>query len=303
MAIYKRAHIRGIAYELGRQGVVVWPSKYAELEAADEVADAMTDEEFPEGTDETGASEEEVARAAAQLIDVAEKLKENLGPEAYVEEDQIAKEAAEADLDDVAFFTADLLLEKVAEELAATEGPIVPGEGAPDETLDSMSNEAKIDASITPSAQAMKPQEAMDNSKGMVGAEEVRADQPGATMDPPKEVTAEDLQALLQGIRMFKQAQSDVSLTGGPTPAGGPAGRVDIPDNTVMTDLAPATQGDASKVTQKAEAEAGKQEIRPDQPGAAASPAVKTDPQKEASSREVSAEDVFSYLNSALNRR
>jgi len=302
MALLKRAHIRGIAYELGRQGIVQWPSKYAELEAADEVADAMPEEEFPEGTDETGATEEDVAAAAEALIEVAEQLRGELGEEEYAEEDEVAKEAAASSLEDVAFFTADLLLEKVGEEMAASEGPIVPGEGVPnDEDVDSGSNEAKIDATINPSSQKMKPQENMNNSEGMVGKEEVRSDQPGATETPPKEVTASELQTLLDGVRRFKQAQqSDVSMTGGDAPKGGPAGRVDVEDNTVMSDLAPKGQGDKSKVTQKAEAEIGKTEVRKEQPGAAESK-PKTDPQKEAADQELSSEDVFAYLQASLN--
>ena len=76
MGLFKRAHLRGMAHELTRQGIVTWPSKLAEEETADAIADDLEEEEVPEVTGEEGLSEEQAAAALDRLVEVANEIAE-----------------------------------------------------------------------------------------------------------------------------------------------------------------------------------------------------------------------------------
>ena len=170
MGLFKRAAVAGMSHELTRRGVVSWPSKQAEEEAVDAIADGMTEEEMPETTDETGLTEEEAAAVLDQIVEVAEALEEKTGGAKDVE---LNKTAASMDYVDAASAVACRLMEKAAEETAAPTGPDVPGTTTP--TPDnSATAEGKIDEVNTPSAAIVGEQGSttLDTKPGAVGTRE-----------------------------------------------------------------------------------------------------------------------------------
>ena len=79
MGLYKRAHVRGINFELVRQGLIRWPSEKIAEEAADAVADNIPEEEMAEVSPEEGLTPEEAAGVIEQLVEVAEEIAEKTG--------------------------------------------------------------------------------------------------------------------------------------------------------------------------------------------------------------------------------
>lgn len=138
MGLFKRAAVRGIAHELVRQGLAVFPSKEAMDAAADGLADAMDDNAMPEVTGPEGHSPEDLAAIGQHLIEVGHQMLEQAGgaggppeveggPPTPPEKPEVAKEAAEliksagaSDYDTVASDVAIECMQKVAaeEELA-----------------------------------------------------------------------------------------------------------------------------------------------------------------------------------------
>ncbi len=49
MSLFKRAHVRGMVHEMTRQGIVTWPTKLAEDEAADGLAEALAGQTLGRG--------------------------------------------------------------------------------------------------------------------------------------------------------------------------------------------------------------------------------------------------------------
>lgn len=144
MGLFKRAAIRGVAYEMVRQGVCAFPTKEAMEEAADAVADAHP--EMPETSPEGGHSPEELAEAAQQLMEIAHALMEQAGaaggppmeeggppsmppsPEAAKEAEELSKTAAASDYETVAQEMAIGCMEKAAAEVkAAASGALIQG--------------------------------------------------------------------------------------------------------------------------------------------------------------------------------
>ena len=113
MGIFKRAHIRGMAHELTVQGLVTWPSKLAEEETADAIADDTEEEEVPEVTEESGLTEEQAAAALQKIVQVAEEIAAKTGGARDL---GINKTAAATDYPSAASQTAIGLMQKAAEE-------------------------------------------------------------------------------------------------------------------------------------------------------------------------------------------
>jgi len=241
MGLFKRAHVRGMVHELTRMGVVSWPTKLAEEEAADAIADAMPEEVVPEQTDEEGLTPEQAEEALKQIVDVAEQIAEKTGGAIY---EDTCKMAAAASYEDAAAHAALAVMEKAAAETAAG-GPIVPGQDAPVED-NSATSEADIDAVNTPSAAIVGPQGTteVDTKPGAVGAEEVRAEQPGTAGAPPTGEAAKTA-ATLQSIEnlLQKVAKDGASLSGGPAQGPAPAPRVDLDDNLNIPGAVAKSQG------------------------------------------------------------
>ena len=85
MGLFKRAAVRGVAYEMVRNGIIAFPSKEAMDEAADAVADAPSPAPaggMPEMSPEGGHSPEELAQVAQKLMEIAHALMEQAGASA-----------------------------------------------------------------------------------------------------------------------------------------------------------------------------------------------------------------------------
>jgi hypothetical protein len=222
-------------------GVVSWPTKLAEEEAADEIADAMPDEVVPEQTDEEGLTPEQAEEALQQIVEVAEQIAEKTGGAIY---EDTCKVAAAMSYEDAASYAAVTVMEKAAEETAAG-GPIVPGQDTPipDNTATS---EANVDAKNNPSDEVVVPQgtSEVDTAPGAVGAEETRMEQPGAVGSPPvseASKTAETLKSIESLLQ--KVAKDGASLSGGAAQGPAPAARVDLNDNLNIPGVVAARQG------------------------------------------------------------
>lgn len=246
MGLFKRAHIRGMTHELTRQGIVTWPSKLAEEEAADAVADDLGEEEVPEVTGETGLSQEQAAAALNKLVEVAEEIAAKTS--GY--DIGVNKEAAGVSYEDAASVAAWSVMEKSAEETAT--GPDVPGQGAPSVDL-SATAEAGIDASKVPSTALVGPKGTsdIDTRPGAVGAETPQPNQPGAQSSAPtgevaKTSALRSLETLLH--QMSKASAADgASLSGGATAGPTPAPRQDLPDNLVIPSAVAKARGQTAQ--------------------------------------------------------
>jgi len=227
MKLFKRAHFRGMAHELMRQGVISFPSEKIAEEVADAVADEYTDEEIPPVTDETGLTEDEAADAVQKLVEVAEVIAEKTG---HVGDPNLNKMAAEVDLQKAASAHAAALMQK-----AALEGPEVPGQGEP-VPAEGATAETEIDNKDNPSAEVIVPkgQSSLDATPGAVGAQEVRPDQPGTQADaPPEEVADVKISQLLR--KVAQDVAPNPKGDGTPGSDGGNApGREDLNTNIGM---------------------------------------------------------------------
>lgn len=235
MGIFKRAHVRGVAHELTRQGVTVWPSKLAEEEAADAVADDLDEEEVPEVTDEDGLSPEQAAEVVQKLVEVADEIAQKTGGARDL---GVNKVAASVTYEDAAAYNAAALMQKAAEETSAQTGPDVPGTGAPSAAMGATA-ETAIDASKVPSAAVVGPQGTTDFStaEGSVGKEKEQ-DKPGAVASEPTGEVAK-----LSSLLKLMSAMDGASLTGGDAKGPAPTPRQDLPDNQVIPGAVASSRG------------------------------------------------------------
>lgn len=244
MTLYKRAHMRGMAYALQQRGVTSFPNMKLAMESADIVADDFEDEEIPAETEEDGLTEEEAALAVEKLVDVANALADKVG---HVVDPNFQKIASSTPLEEAASIVAIDLIEK-----AAAEGPIMPGQVPPQAELEA-TNEALVDAKDNPSSQVVVPKgiSAVDATPGTIGHQAVRPDQPGAQEDPPPETIADvKISALLAKLGMGAEVLSapDPSGDGSPGATGGNgAGRKDVDTNLGMGKDMVVPQGDTKQ--------------------------------------------------------
>jgi len=232
MGLFKRAHIRGMVHELTRQGIVSWPSKLAEEMAADEIADAMEEEEVPEVTGGQGLSPEQAQDAINKIVEVAEDIAAKTGG---ANDPGVNKEAASLDYHTAASQAAISLMQKAAEETGVATGPDVPGQTPPAPDLGATA-EAEVDAKNVPSAEIVGPQgmSDVDTKPGAVGAEEPQPDKPGAVDSEPTGEVAK-LSSTLRKLASYeiplKEAMDGASLSGGDTKGPAPTPRKDLDDN------------------------------------------------------------------------
>lgn len=226
MGLFKRAHVRGIAHELTRQGVVTWPSKEAEEMAVDEIADDMSDEDMPEVSGEEGLSPEQASGALSQIVDVAQALAAKTG---NARDEGVNKTAASLTYEDAASQAATSLMQKAAEEqkkaeeTAVATGPDVPGTTAPTPDLGATA-EAKIDATKVPSSGIVGPKGTteIDTKPGAIGQESRRPDQPGGEASAPTGEVAKTAEPLLKTLEsmLTKMAAAEEKKKEEEKPAG-----------------------------------------------------------------------------------
>ena len=247
MGIYKRAHVRGMAHELTRQGIVTWPSKLAEEEAADAIADATGDEEIPEVSGEEGLSPEQAQEVINTIVEVAQDIADKTNNEADI---GVNKESANMTYEQAASVAAVGLMQKAAEETAVPKGPMVPGSTVAAPDLGATA-EAEIDATKVPSAAWVGPRGTsdIDTRPGAVGQESTTAAQPGAEGSPPTGEVAK-LSSLLQQLSSWdnKLAAADgASLSGGAVKGPAPAPRQDLDDNLVIPGVVASGRGQSAQ--------------------------------------------------------
>jgi hypothetical protein len=174
MGLFKRAHVRGINFELMRRGLVAYPNEKVAEEVADAIADELPEETVPEVTGEEGLSPEDAAGVIDQLVDVAEEIAQKVGG---VTDPELNKLAASVDYEKAASAHAQDLMDKAAVEA----GTSVTGDGRFQNDI--MEGEGQIDAAKNPSSEVVGPQGTsdLDASAGAVGAERPQEDTPGAT--------------------------------------------------------------------------------------------------------------------------
>ncbi len=227
MRLFKRAHVRGMAHELMRQGVIAFPSEKIAVETADAVADNFTDEEIPPVTADAGLSEAEASEAVTKLVEVAEVIAEKSGQPMDTD---LNKAAGLADYHKIASAHAVNVIQK-----AAMEGPEVPGQGSP-APAEGATAETGIDNKDNPSAQVIVPkgQSSLDATPGTVGAQTVRQDQPGVQENPPPQDIADvKISQLLR--KMAETAAPNPAGDGTPSAKGGNGpGREDLSTNIAM---------------------------------------------------------------------
>lgn len=228
MGLFKRAAVAGMSHYLMREGIVTWPSKEAEAEAVDAVADNFGDEEVPEMTDESGLTAEEAEAVLDQIVEVANALEQKTGGVKNIE---LNKEAAASNYQQTASQTAVRLMEKAAEETAVATGPDVPGTKAPapDNTATA---EGKIDEANTPSSLLVgeKGKSTVDTKPGAVGKEEPQVQEPGAVGTPATGEVSK-LSSMLGALTKSASVIDGASLSGGGTAGPAPAPRKDLDDN------------------------------------------------------------------------
>ena len=172
MSIFKRAHVRGVNHGLMRLGLITYPNEKIAEDAADAVADNLPDEEVPQVTDESGLTPEELQHIIEQLSALAQQLSMKTGG---AHDENLNKMAAAVSVPEVAAAHAVALMQKAALESGTTN----PGQGS--SSSETSTVEAKIDASNNPVSALVTPRGTteVDTSKGEVGAQSVRPDQPG----------------------------------------------------------------------------------------------------------------------------
>lgn len=267
MGLLKRAHLSGMSHYLTREGIISWPTKKAEEEAVDMVADELTDEEVPEATDETGLTPEEAEVALDKLVEVAEAINEKVSAAGGKMDLELNKQAASTSVEDAAAACAIRCIEKAAAEAKQAEetvgegGPYMPGQKAPEPDLGATA-EAKVDAVATPSAEIVVPQGTteVDTKPGAVGKEEPQpAGQPGAQESSPASEASKmasdntDLASILQKLAqadpetLQKIAAVDgASLSGGSTAGPAPTPRKDLDDNLKIPGAVATGKGQTS---------------------------------------------------------
>lgn len=235
MPLFKRAHVRGMAHELTRQGVTVWPSKLAEEEAADAVADDLGEEEVPEITGEEGLSPEEASAVVQQLVEVADQIAQKTGGARDL---GVNKIAASMTYEDAAYNAAVSVMQKAAEETSTETGPDVPGTGSPISAMGATA-ETAIDARKVPSSERVGPQGTSDFStaEGAVGKEKEQ-DQPGMVGSPPTGEVAK-----LSYLLKHMAAMDGASLTGGDAKGPAPTPRKDLDDNQNIPGAVASSRG------------------------------------------------------------
>lgn len=246
MGIYKRAHVRGMAHELTRQGIVTWPSKLAEEEAADAIADVTGDEELPEVSGEEGLSPEQAQEVINTIIEVAQDIAEKTNNEADI---GVNKESASMSYEQAASVAAIGLMQKSAEETAGSPGPMVPGSSVAAPDLGATA-EAEIDAVKVPSAAWVGPRGTsdIDTRPGAVGQESTTAEQPGAEGSPPTGEVAKLSSLLRQMASWDKSAGMDgASLSGGAVAGPAPEARKDLDDNLVIPGVVASGRGQSAQ--------------------------------------------------------
>lgn len=218
MGLFKQAHVRGIAHELMRSGILTFPSEKMAEEVADEVADNFTDEEIPEESPEDGLSEEQAASILDQLAAVADAISEKTGGARDL---GVNKLAASVSLEDAAYAHAVALVKRAMEE-----GTTNPGEGST--TPELTGAEAQVDAVNNPSSAIVVPQgsSAIDTTPGIVGHAEPAAQQPGTSASPAPDSMA-DVKAASELLRVLKKLSEDGTL-----PSEG--GRMDLNTNSTI---------------------------------------------------------------------
>ena len=226
VSLYKRAHVRGMAHQLTREGLINWPSKEAEEEAADAIADTLpeeamaggvepTGEEVPPGaTPEEGLSAEEAAVVLDQIVDVANQIAEKTG--GYYDMG-VNKEAAYTDYDEAASMSVSSLITKIADEDV---GNLVTGDGRFQNEM--AAGEGPMDIKMNPPGKWMVDRGTtnLDTSPGAVG-QEVAQEPTGATDSTPAEV------AKLSALLKFMSAEGSNTAPPG-------EGRKDLNDNMSM---------------------------------------------------------------------
>ena len=240
MGLFKRAMVAGMSHELTRRGIVAWPSKQAEEEAVDAIADSFEEEEIPETTDETGLTAEEAEAVLDKIVEVAEAIEEKTGGAKDLE---LNKTAASMEYTDAASYTALRLMEKAAEETAVPTGPDVPGTTTPSPD-NSATAEGEIDEVNNPSSAIVGEQgrTSLDTSPGAVGKEEPQVQEPGAVASPPTGEVAK-LSSVLDSLRKHAAAMDGASLSGGATAGTPPTPRKDLDDNLVIPQAVAPAQG------------------------------------------------------------
>jgi len=251
MGLFKQAHVRGMAHELTRQGIVTWPSKLAEEEAADLIADDLEEEEVPEVSGEEGLEPEAAQAVLNKLVEVAEEIAEKTS--GYVDPG-VNKVAAETSYEKAAEDAAWSVINKAAEETGVATGPDIPGQTPPPPDLGATA-EAEQDAKNVPSADLVGPQGTsdVDTRPGAVGTEEKQPEQPGAEEDPPDGEVAKlsgvaSLQSMLkkmasETLAQNKYAMDGASLSGGSAQGTPPPSRQDLDDNLKIPGAVASAQG------------------------------------------------------------
>ena len=241
MGLFKRAHVRGMMFELIRRDLLSFPSEKIADEVADAVADNLPDmpeegmeEEaelgegdipIPEMTGDEGLTAEEATAVVDQLVDVAEQIAEKTG---NVKDAEFNKLAASVSYEDAAILHANAVMEKAALE----EGTDVTGDGRFQDVM--AEGQGPIDAAQNPSSEVVVPQgtTSLDTSAGAVGAEVPQEETPGASAITPGEVAK--LSSLLK-----KLSETDNGTAPGSGDTGSDAYQ-EAPTNVAMSGVAPS---------------------------------------------------------------
>lgn len=262
MGLFKRAHVRGINFELIRRGLISYPNEKIADETADAVADNIpapeeiaeqiiaaggTPEEaeaavnevasnsgevLPEVSGEEGLTEEEAANVIQQLADVADEIAQQTGgEEGAIKGAALRKLASSVDYEQAAHAHAVSVMEKAAEEYGTT----VTGDGRFQETI--MEGEGQVDADTNPSSDKVGPQGTTDLNAdaGAVGAERPQDETPG-----PTDVTPSEVAKLSMLLRKLSQADGQAQGTAPGSGNTGAIGRQELTTNIDMSGVAPA---------------------------------------------------------------
>jgi len=260
-----------MVHELTRQGIVSWPSKYAEEEVADAIADAAG-EEIPEVSGEEGLTPEQAKEVLDHIVDVAQIINQHAeaggGTGGSAMDAAIKESAARLSYKDASAVSVYTLMQKVAEETEAAGGPMVPGQTPPRPELGT-TVEGEIDAKDYPSNEytGAPGTTRFDTSAGAVGQEIRRDVQPGAQESSPDNGPSK-LAAILSYLG--KSAMDGASLSGGAAGGPTPAARKDLPDNLNIPGAVASRMGVSA---QKVPANANVGELRSQpagEPGASA---------------------------------
>lgn len=182
MGLYKRAHVRGMSHRMAALGLLTWPSKQAEELASDKIADDFTDQEVREVTEQDGLTPKEAALVMRRLASVANDLHVKTGGHRDL---GVNKVASEVNPVEAAYYAADCLMVKAAEEA----GNMVTGDGRFQHEM--AAGTGPVDAAKTPSSEWVGEQGTtrLDTKPGAVGSEQPQEKKPGASDITPAEVS------------------------------------------------------------------------------------------------------------------